>query len=88
VQLSVEISLYPSNEDFVPPIKAFIAALNRYPELQVQTFPTATVVMGEHDRVMDILKVEMKAHRTQYGMGIFVTKFLPGYEALEPSAEV
>ena len=32
--------------------------------------------------VMDILKAEMKPHREQHGMGIFVTKFIPGYEAL------
>ncbi len=82
MQLTAEISLYPNNEDFVPPIKSFIECLNRYDDIQVQTFPTATVVMGEHDRVMDILKQEMKAHRKVHGMGIFVTKFIPGYEAL------
>lgn len=81
--LTAEISLYPNNENFIPPIKDFIERLNRYDDIQVQTFPTATIVMGEHDRVMDILKVEMKAHREQHGMGIFVTKFIPGYEALE-----
>jgi hypothetical protein len=31
---------------------------------------------------MDILKTEMKPHREQHGMGVFVTKFIPGYEAL------
>ena len=82
MMLTAEISLYPNKEDFIPPIKSFIEALNRYDDIQVQTFPTATIVMGEHDRVMDILKVELKAHREEHGMGIFVTKFIPGYEAL------
>ncbi len=82
MQLSVDISLYPNNEDFVPPILDFIAQLNQYEDIQIQTFPTSTVVMGEFDRVMDILKVEMKAYREKHGMGIFVTKFLPGYSAL------
>jgi hypothetical protein len=39
-------------------------------------------VQGEYDLVMDILKAEMKPHREQHGMGVFVTKFIPGYEAL------
>jgi uncharacterized protein YqgV (UPF0045/DUF77 family) len=80
--LTAEISLYPNNQDFVPPIDRFIARLNSYEGVKVQTFPTATIVQGEYDLVMDILKAEMKPHREQHGMGIFVIKFIPGYEAL------
>ncbi|GAB3091455.1 hypothetical protein G8770_12830 [Aestuariicella hydrocarbonica] len=82
MKVSVDISLYPNQEDFIPPIQDFIDRLNTYNDVEVQTFPTATVVMGDFDRVMDILKVEMKAHREKHGMGVFVTKFLPAYEAL------
>ncbi len=82
MMLTAEISLYPNHENFIPPIKRFIDRLNTYEDITVQTFPTATIVMGEHDRVMDILKVEMKDQREQCGMGIFVCKFIPGYEAL------
>ena len=82
MMLTAEITLYPNHENFIPPIDSFIARLNSYKEVQVQTFPTATIVMGEYDRVMNILKVEMKAHREEHGMGVFVTKFIPGYEAL------
>lgn len=80
--LTAEISLYPNDQDFIPPIDAFIARLNRYDNVKVQTFPTATIVVGEHDTVMDIIKRETKAHREEFGMGIFVTKLIPGYEAL------
>ena len=80
--LTAEISLYPNHENFIPPIDRFIQRLNSYDGIQVQTFPTATIVMGEHDLVMDMLKVEMKAQREEHGMGIFVCKFIPGYEAL------
>ncbi|MYM61783.1 YkoF family thiamine/hydroxymethylpyrimidine-binding protein [Pseudomaricurvus sp. HS19] len=81
--VSVDISLYPNAEDFIPPIKAFIAQLNQYDDVQIETFPTSTVIQGDFDRVMDILKVEMKAYRETHGMGIFVTKFLPAYQALD-----
>ena len=80
--LTAEISLYPNNQDFILPIDSFIARLNSYDGVKVQTFPTATIVQGEYDLVMDILKAEMKPHRERHGMGIFVTKFIPGYEAL------
>ena len=80
--LTIEISLYPNNENFIPPIDSFIARLNSYGGVKVKTFPTATIVQGEYDLVMDILKAEMKLHREQHGMGVFVTKFIPGYEAL------
>ncbi len=80
--VSVDISLYPNQENFIPPIKAFIDQLNQYSNIAVQTFPTSTVIQGDFDDVMDILKTEMKTHREAHGMGVFVTKFLPAYEAL------
>ena len=80
--LTIETSLYPNSENFIPPIESFIARLNNYGGVKVKTFPTATIVQGEYDLVMDMLKAEMKPHREQHGMGVFVTKFLPGYEAL------
>ena len=82
MQLTVEISLYPNQEDFVPPIISFIKRLNQYSDIQVQTFPTATIVIGEYDRVMEVLAQAMKAHHQEHGMGVFVTKLIPGYEAV------
>ncbi len=81
MQVSIDISLYPNQQDFIPPIKDFIEQLNQYTDIDVQTFPTATIVIGDFDRVMDILKTEIKAYREKHGMGVFVTKILPGYEA-------
>jgi len=81
MQVSIDISLYPNQQDFIPPIKGFIEQLNQYTDIDVQTFPTATIVIGDFDRVMDILKTEIKAYREKHGMGVFVTKILPGYEA-------
>lgn len=83
MQLTAEITLYPNQEDFIPPIDSFIARLNQYTDkVKVQTFPTATIVQGDYDQVMQLLTVEMKAHREEFGMGPFVVKFLAGYEAL------
>ncbi len=79
---TIEIRLYPNNANFNPPNDSFIARLKSYGGVKVKTFPTATIVQGEYDLVMNILKAEMKPHREQHGMGVFVTKFIPGYEAL------
>lgn len=82
MQTTLEITLYPNQADFIPPIKALIERLNHYPDVKVQTFPTATVVCGEHSRVMDILARESQLQREQFGMGPLVVKVLAGYEAI------
>ncbi len=37
MRIAVEISLYPLDADYVPPIKDFIARLNRHADLRVET---------------------------------------------------
>lgn len=81
MQVSIDISLYPNQENFIPPIDDFIEQLNKYSDVEVKTYPTSTVLIGDFDLVMDILKAEIKAYREKHGMGVFVTKILPGYEA-------
>jgi len=78
MKLSVEISMYPLADDFIPPIKAVIAAFNRYPGLEVITSATSTQLFGEYDVVMDALKAELKASYEQYGRAVFVAKFING----------
>ena len=80
--LSAEITLYPFNEDYLPPIKAYIEKLNQYPDIQVETYPTATVVMGEYNRVMDVIRDSIAWSHENFGKVVFITKFIPGYQAL------
>ncbi len=80
--LSVEISMYPLAETYIPPIDAFIEKLNGYADLEVKTFPTCTVVVGEQGRVMDVLKETMRWSHENHGKAIFVSKFIHDYEAL------
>jgi uncharacterized protein YqgV (UPF0045/DUF77 family) len=81
MKLTVEISMYPIRDDYLPPIKAFIAKLNDYPELTVDTTPTATRILGDYGPLMDMLRDAMAASYEQFGTSVFVTKFIPGYEA-------
>ena len=60
MEISVEISYYPLNEEFKVPIKGFIAALCENKNLIVRTNTMATQVFGEFDEVMATLQKCMK----------------------------
>lgn len=81
MKLTAEISMYPMAENFIEPIRAFIQQLNVYDEIQVTTYPTATVLVGEHEVLMDALKDALGWSQTNFGTSVFVTKFITGYEA-------
>ncbi|WP_043317474.1 YkoF family thiamine/hydroxymethylpyrimidine-binding protein [Microbulbifer sp. HZ11] len=78
MQLSVEISMYPLKDEYIPAIKDFIQRLNEQPQLQVISNTMSTQVFGEYDVVMDVLKAEMRKSWEQFGRAIFVCKFIDG----------
>jgi len=78
MKLVAEISLYPLNLDYIPPIQAFIDRLNTYPQLEVNTSMTSTVVSGDYLPTMQILAEEMQRSHQRIGQAIFVCKFLNG----------
>ena len=57
---SVEISYYPLNVEYIPPIKDFIERMNKYDELRVQTNGMSTQVFGEYAIVMKALTIEIE----------------------------
>lgn len=81
MQLSVELTLYPLQDNYLDNIKAIIAKLNQYSDIDVNTFPTATIIIGEYNRVMQVLSDAMAWSYNNYGKCVFVAKFLPDYEA-------
>ncbi len=56
MKISVEISYYPLNESYIPPIKRFIADLNSNSNLTVRTNTMSTQVFGDFDEVMSTIK--------------------------------
>lgn len=78
MKLSVEISMYPLKDEYIPAIKDFIERLNQQPQLRVITNTMSTQVFGDYDLLMDILKTEMRASWAQFGRAIFVCKFIDG----------
>ena len=87
--MTAEITMYPFDENFVPPIKQFIDKLSNAAadvttaghHLKVETFPTCTMLVGDYDIIMDILKEAMAWSHGEAGKAVFVAKFIPGYQA-------
>ena len=79
--MTAEITMYPFNEEFKPRIKAYINKLAASESLKVTTYPTCTVLIGEYEHVMDVLKDSIAWSHAELGKSVFITKFLPGYEA-------
>lgn len=80
MKLTAEISMYPLREDFIPPIDAVIEKLNSFPEMRINTFATATTIIGDYDYVMDALKETLAWSYEQFGTAVFVAKLIPGYD--------
>lgn len=76
MEISVDISLYPLNEDYIPAIKSFIENIERYPDIYVKRNDLSTQIFGDYDQVMDILKTQLRQSWETWGKGVFVIKFL------------
>ncbi|CAI8366816.1 hypothetical protein N9558_01475 [Porticoccaceae bacterium] len=82
MQVTIDISMYPNREDFIPPIEGFIEKINKFDNLKVTTFPTSTVVQGNFDQAMSAVQDTVAECYREFNMAIYVAKIIPGYEAL------
>jgi uncharacterized protein YqgV (UPF0045/DUF77 family) len=76
MKLAVEISKYPLDEQYIPPIKDFIERLNAHEAITVVTNTMSTQVFGDCDTLMPILSAEIKTSFEKFGKMIFVCKFI------------
>ena len=74
MKVAVDISLYPLDADYIPPIKDVIDRLNSHTGLEVSTNAMSTQVIGNFDAVMDALKAEIGTTFEQIPKGVFVMK--------------
>jgi uncharacterized protein YqgV (UPF0045/DUF77 family) len=75
MKTSVEISYYPLQEQYIPPIKSFIARLNHYDGLIVKTNGMSTQVFGEYDTVFHVITQEIK-RAFEVPHSVFVLKII------------
>ncbi len=76
MKASVDISLYPLADEYIPAIKEFIERVQQYPEIVIVRNDLSTQLYGDFDQIMDLLKTEVKLSWEKYGKGIFVVKLL------------
>ncbi|MBT8089543.1 MAG: thiamine-binding protein [Gammaproteobacteria bacterium] len=76
MKVAVDISLYPLDADFIPPIKDVIARLNDHERLEVWTNAMSTQVVGEFDDVMDALRQEIGVTFGQVPKAVFAIRIL------------
>jgi len=74
MKVAVDISLYPLDADFLPPIKDVIARLNTHEGLEIWTNAMSTQIVGEFDDVMDALRQEIGTTFESIPKGVFVMK--------------
>lgn len=60
MKTSVEISYYPFDQEFVPPIRDFIDRINKYDGITARTNGMSTQIFGEYDIVMNAITAEIK----------------------------
>ena len=76
MDIAVELSLYPLNADYIPPIKDFIDRLNADARLKVVTNSLSTQVFGPYELVFGALTRELRTTFEQNDKAVFVMKVI------------
>lgn len=79
MMMTAELSLYPFDTDYIPPIKAFIAFLEGVEGLHVETHATCTIIHGEDQLLMDTVRDGLRWCHDQEQRVVLVSKFIPGH---------
>ena len=81
MDIAVELSLYPLNADYIPPIKDFIDRLNTHSQLKVVTNSLSTQVFGPYEVVFATLTRELRVTFENNDKSVFVMKVLGPFSA-------
>jgi len=74
--VAVDISLYPLDENFIPPIKNVIERLGKHPGVEIEYNRMSTQIRGEYDVVMPALTAEIRTTFTDVPKAVFAIKIL------------
>ncbi len=76
MKISVELSLYPLANEFLPIIQDIVERLNRSATIDCYTNTMSTQLFGEFDDVMRVVKEIIGYSFSTYGKQVFVAKYL------------
>jgi uncharacterized protein YqgV (UPF0045/DUF77 family) len=76
MQVAVDISLYPLDEDFIPPIKNVIERLSQHEGVAVEYNRMSTQLRGDYDTVVPVLMQEIRTTFENVPKAVFAIKIL------------
>ena len=78
MQISVDLSLYPLQDDYIPVIIDFIHRLQAHEGVDVVRNQMTTQLFGEYGRVMAVLTEELRHSFETHGKAVIVAKIVNG----------
>lgn len=79
MKLSVDISMYPLQDEYKAKIKAFLDDINKLAgSVEIRTSNMSTRLFGNYDEVTSLLNQTMKSSMQKFGKIVFVCKFIEG----------
>lgn len=82
---TLEVSMYPLREQYVPAIDILIDLLEKRAHsecFKVEVFPTCTLVCGAYEVIFKAVQECIAAAHEQCGQAVFLLKVIPGYQGL------
>ncbi len=76
MQVAVDISLYPLDENFIPPIKDIIDRLGQHEGIEVDRNRMSTQIRGDFDTIMLVLTNEIRTTFDDVPKAVFAIKIL------------
>ena len=76
MKITVDISLYPLDSNYIPAIKEFILSLRSFPDLELVTNQLSTQIVGEFEQVTSALNACMLKSMLKQHKVVFVTRYL------------
>jgi len=76
MKVAVDISLYPLDANYLPPIKDVIARLNDHEGIETWTNAMSTQLFGEYDAVMRALHKEIGTTFESLPKAVFTIRIL------------
>ena len=76
MNISIEVSMYPLDRNYLQPIQNYIDRLNQFPGIRVLTNTMSTQIFGPHDTVMQALATANKETFAEAPKVVFVMKII------------
>ena len=76
MKISVDISMYPLEDDYCQPIIDFINALETHPKVSIQRNSMSTHIYGEFTDVMSVMNSEVEQVLETLPNTVFVIKLI------------